>query len=121
MTSVLLVDDDPGIRFLERMVLKVADAGFTIVGEASSGEEAMARWRDLQPDVVVLDDRLPGLTGLEVAGLILAEHPGQLIVLFTHSDDEALAARARVPGVRVCLPKTELRALPARLLPTRRP
>ena len=118
MVSVLLVDDDADIRFLERMVLKVSARGFTVVGEASSGDEAIARWRQLHPDVIVLDDGLPNMRGLDIAGRILAEQPDQLIVLLTAHEHNAVAARARALGVRLCLPKADIRRLPARLLST---
>lgn len=119
MVSVLIVDDDANIRFLERMVLKVAALGFTVAGEASSGDEAIARWRQLQPDVIVLDDGLPSMRGLDIARRILAEQPDQVIVFLTAYEDEAVASRAKLLGVRLCLPKTDIRRLPARLLSTR--
>ena len=117
MASVLIVDDDPDIRFLERMALKIADQGFTVVGEASSGEEALTLWRELRPDVIVLDDRLPSLRGLDVARLILAEQPAQVIVLLTPYEDDAVTTTALSLGVRVCLPKTDLGRLLTQLLP----
>ena len=116
MPSVLIVDDDPNIRFVERMLLKSADGRFTVVGEASSAEDAIRRWRDLRPDVIVLDDRLLGMRGLDVARVVLAEQPGQIIVLFSAQHDAATVAAALALGVRVCLPKTDLGRLPAQLL-----
>jgi len=116
MPSVLIVDDDPNICFLERMVLKSANGAFTVVGEASSGEDAIRQWRDLRPDMIILDDQLPGMRGLDVARFILVEQPGQAIVLFTGQHDPATVAAALSLGVRACLPKTDLRFLPAQLL-----
>ena len=116
MPSVLIVDDDPNICFLERMVLKSIDGRFTVAGEASSGEDAIRRWRDVRPDVIVLDDQLPGMRGLDVARLILAEQPGQIIVLFSAQHDSVTVAAALALGVRACLPKTELGRLAAQLL-----
>jgi two-component system, chemotaxis family, chemotaxis protein CheY len=115
MASVLIVDHDPDIRFLERMVLKLADRGFTVVGEAASGEEAIDCWRDLHPDVIVLEDRLPRLRGLDVARLILAEEPAQTIALLTASEDDAVAVTALDLGIQVCLPKRDLQRLAAEL------
>lgn len=106
MPSVLIVDDEPDIRFLVRCLVEEAD--WRVVGEASSGEEAVARCRELRPDVVVLDQRMPGLTGLETALRILAEDRDQPIVLFTMVMDDALTQRARAIGVRECLSKSDL-------------
>jgi len=116
MPSVLIVDDDPNMRFLERMVLEAADARFEVVGEAPSGEDAIRHWRDLQPQVIVMDDRLPGMRGLDAARLILAEQPHQVIVLVTAQHDTATVAAAMALGVRGCLAKTDVRRLPGQLL-----
>jgi CheY-like chemotaxis protein len=114
MPSVLIVDDEPDIRFLVRCLVEEAD--WRVAGEASSGEEAVVRWRELRPDVIVLDHRMPGLTGLEAAALILAEDGAQPIVLFTMVKDDALDQRATALGVRVCLSKTDLHRLVATLM-----
>ena len=116
MRSVLIVDDDPNMCFLERMVLETAYGEFEVVGEAPSGEDAIRRWRDLHPQVIVIDDRLPGMRGLDVARLILAEQPDQVIVLVTAQHDTATVRAALALGVRACLPKTDVRRLPAQLL-----
>ena len=116
MPSVLIVDDDPNMCFLERMVLEAADGRFEVVGEAPSGEDAVRRWRDLHPQVIVMDDRLPGMSGLDAARLILAEQPDQVIVLVTAEHDAATVAAAIALGVRACLPKTDVRRLPGQLL-----
>jgi two-component system invasion response regulator UvrY len=116
MPSVLIVDDDPNMCFLERMVLETAGGQFQVVGEVPSGEEAIRRWRDLHPQVIVMDDHLPGMRGLDAARLILAEQPDQVIVLVTAHHDAATAAAAFAVGVRACLPKKDVRRLPGQLL-----
>jgi len=116
MPSVLIVDDDSDICFLERMVLRSADGRFTVVGEAASGDDAIRCWRELRPNIIVLDDHLPDMRGLDVARLILGEEPGQVIVLVTADYDDAAASAASLLGVRAYLPKTELRRLLAQVL-----
>ena len=116
MPSVLIVDDDPNMCFLERMVLEAADGRFEVVGEAPSGEDAIRDWRDLQPQMIVMDDRLPGMRGLDAARLILAEQPRQVIVLVTAQHDTATVVAAMAVGVRACLAKTDVRRLPGQLL-----
>jgi DNA-binding NarL/FixJ family response regulator len=114
MASLLIVDDDSNARFLVQQTVEAPDGALSVIGEASSGDEAIDRWRELHPDILVLDHLMPGLSGLEVAERVLAEDPGQLIVLFTAHRDEALARRAAELGVRACVRKTDV----GRLRPT---
>lgn len=62
--------------------------------------------------MVLLDHRMPGRTGLEVAEEILAGHPDQLIVLFSAQLDHATMSHADEIGVAACVPKTDIRQLP---------
>ena len=78
------------MRLLARVFLE--RGGFNVVDEAEDGPQALERFQDLNPppipSVVLLDNRMPGLTGLEVAEQMLARHPSQVIVLFSaHLDD----------------------------------
>jgi DNA-binding NarL/FixJ family response regulator len=68
--------------------------------------------RTEHPEVVVLDQRMPGGTGLETARRILAEHPDQAIVLFSSYLDRDVLAQAQNLGVRACLAKDDIRQLP---------
>ena len=61
---------------------------------------------------MLLDNRMPGLTGLEVAERILAEHPDQVIVLFTAHLDDALQEKARAIGITACASKMESFRIP---------
>lgn len=64
MITVLLVDDQPLIRLGFRMVLGSA-ADLKVVGEADNGQTAVAMTRDLDPDVVLMDVRMPLMDGIE--------------------------------------------------------
>jgi two-component system chemotaxis response regulator CheY len=116
MTTMLIVDDELDMRMLVRIVIEMANNGLDIVGEAADGPEALQIWRDLDgppvPDVVILDNRMPGLSGLEVAEQILQERPDQLILLYSAFLDDAVRARAAEIGVTRCVSKQELDALP---------
>lgn len=96
---VLIVDDEHGSRFMARLFLE--EAGFE-PDEAGSGVEALERCGSVDYDVVVLDHRMPGLSGLDVAReLTESDYPAQ-ILLFTayHAPDlEAEAAQLRLPIV----------------------
>ncbi len=117
MTTMLIVDDEMDMRMLVRVVIEMANHGLSIVGEAADGDEALRVWRDLNgppiPDVIILDNRMPGLTGLEVARRILDERPGQLIVLYSAFLDEEVRSEAHEIGISTCVSKDDLEQLPA--------
>lgn len=117
MTTMLIVDDELDMRMLVRIVIEMANHGLTIVGEAADGAEALRVWRDLDgppvPDVIILDNRMPGLSGLEVAAQILEERPGQLIVLYSAYLDSEVRASAAALGITRCVSKQDLDRLPA--------
>jgi len=112
--SVFVVDDEPEMRMLARVFLE--RAGFSVVDEAEDGHQALERFEDLNPppipSVVLLDNRMPGLTGLEVAEQMLSRHPGQIIILFSAHLDAAVQARARSLGITACVSKMEASRLP---------
>jgi two-component system invasion response regulator UvrY len=99
---VLTVDDQELFRGVARDVIE-ATPGFESVGEASSGEEALEAVERLAPELVLLDVRMPGLDGIEVARRLLAMHPEVVVVLISMEDriDVPSAAQLRtVPFVR---------------------
>lgn len=116
MTTMLIVDDELDMRMLVRIVIEMANHGLSIVGEAADGTEALKVWRDLDgppvPDVVILDNRMPGLSGLDVAEQILHERPGQIIVLYSAFLDSEVRAKAAALGITRCVSKQELEQLP---------
>ncbi|WP_084960776.1 response regulator [Thermoactinospora rubra] len=88
MIRLLIVDDHPVVREGLRGMLE-ADPGITVVGEAASGGEAVVRARDLRPDVVLMDLRMPGGDGVSATGRILADRPQtRVIVLTTYETDQ---------------------------------
>ena len=100
MASLLVADDDPDIRFLLRRKVEAAAGPLSVLGEAASGDEAVEMWRRLRPDAIVLNQRMPGLSGLEAAALILGEHPGQVIILFTGFWDHVIERASAELGIR---------------------
>ena len=83
---VLIVDDESPARERLRSML-AEDGAFEVVGEASHGEQALQMVETLTPDIVLLDVRMPGVDGLEVARH-LAAHPEPPAVIFTTAFDE---------------------------------
>lgn len=113
--GVLVVDDEPDMRVLLQAVIDAANQGLRVVGHAASGEEAIERWRETRPDVILLDQRMPGMTGLEAAEQILAEEPDQWIILFSAFLDASTIARAEELGIRDWLAKDNVAAIPEAL------
>jgi two-component system, NarL family, invasion response regulator UvrY len=100
---VLTVDDQALFRGIAREVIN-ATPGFEVAGEAASGEEALTAVDALEPQLVLLDVRMPGMDGVEVARRIGAAHPETVVVLISveESVDVPSAAQLtdRVPFVR---------------------
>ena len=95
MIRVVLVDDQTLVRSGFRMILK-AEPGIEVVGEAADGREAIAAVRELRPDLVLMDIRMPNLDGLEATRRTLAEpNPPRVLVLTTFDLDEYVFAALR--------------------------
>jgi NarL family two-component system response regulator LiaR len=87
----------------------------TVVGEAATGAEAIEQWREIEPDVILLDQQMPDMTGLEAAAAILAVQPDQYIILFSAFLDADTHRRASELGIRECVPKTDVSRIPGAL------
>ena len=99
---VLTVDDQELFRGVARDVIE-ATPGFESIGEAASGEEALEAVQRLDVDLVLLDVRMPGMTGIEAAPRIVATRPDVLVVLISleeRVDIPSLPQLASVPLVR---------------------
>jgi len=104
-TRLLLVDD----HFFVRAGLAVSLNGepdLAVVGGAGDGAEALTQFRALQPDVVLMDGRLPGAHGCEVIALLRAEFPGARVILLSIDDTEEDVARALDAGAMSYLGKS---------------
>lgn len=90
MARVFLVDDHEVVRRGVRDLLEAED-DLEVVGEAGTGEEAIARVGSARPDVAVVDLRLPDLDGIEVCRELRSRHPDlSCLILTSYADDEAL-------------------------------
>jgi len=100
---VLLVDDHDLFRTGLRNLLE--EEGVDVVGEAAAGEEALRHVRELQPDVVVMDLNMPGMTGVEATKKIIAHAPLTRVVVLTISDQDGDVMEAIFAGACVYLIK----------------
>jgi response regulator NasT len=101
----MVVDDTDHVRRMLRNMLELD--GFSVVAEASGGEEAVALVEDANPDVVVIDYKMPVVDGLQAAARIREKRPEQVMILYTAFVDADLEQRARDVGVSVVLGKVE--------------
>jgi DNA-binding NarL/FixJ family response regulator len=106
---VLIVDDHPVVRSGLAGMLAVED-DLVVVGEAGDGEEAVARVAALNPDVVLMDLRMPRLDGAGATARILGAHPGTRVLVLTTFDTDADIVRAVEAGATGYLLKDTPRA-----------
>ncbi len=90
MVSVLLVDDHPMVRASMKALLETTEH-VEVVGEATSGEEAVEKARALRPDIVIMDLAMPGMGGVQATRRITELGLGlKVLVVTIHDEDEYL-------------------------------
>ena len=109
---VLVVDDHADVRFLVRAILGDAGPEVTYAGEAAGASEALDALERTDPDVVVLDARMPGVDGFETAALLLERRPGLPILLCSAIVDDEIRSRAQAAGIAACVSKDHFEAIP---------
>ncbi len=95
-TRIMIADAEPIIRMGLREMLQ--EQGYIVVGEASDGQTAIDVAREVRPDVVVMDIRMPGVDGIAAAEILTAERIAPIILITAYPDRE-LVERARDAGV----------------------
>jgi DNA-binding NarL/FixJ family response regulator len=103
--SVLVVDDTDHVRRMLVAMLKLD--GFDVVGAAVDGADAVRMASEVDPDVIVMDLRMPIVDGIEATRQIKALRPEQVVILYTAYLDRAIEDEAREAGVTICLGKIE--------------
>jgi two-component system, NarL family, invasion response regulator UvrY len=101
---VLIVDDQRPFRDAAKVVFNLLD-DFEVVGEATSGEEALALAESLRPDLVVMDINLPGINGVDATRQLAAQHPGTFTILVSTYEVNALPHGASTSGALAYLHK----------------
>jgi DNA-binding NarL/FixJ family response regulator len=109
MIKILLVDDHPVVREGLRGML-AAEEDLTVVAEAGGAAEAVAAVRAHEPDVVLMDLRMPGGDGVEATARVLAQRPAARVVVLTTYDTDADILRAVEAGAAGYLLKDASRA-----------
>ncbi|MGS0686275.1 response regulator [Nakamurella sp. GG22] len=104
MIRVLVVDDHHLVRAAVSALLSVAE-GVTVVGECSDGAQVMATAASVQPDVVLMDLRMPVMSGLEVTRQLTVTAPDMKVLILTAMADAATMRALEKAGARGCLAK----------------
>lgn len=107
---VLLVDDHTVVREGARTMLS-GSPDIVVVGEASSGEEALQRVQELAPHVVLMDIRMPGMSGTEAARRIKSASPTTSVIMLTMYDSDMYVVEAIQAGAAGYLTKDVSREL----------
>ncbi|WP_222851142.1 response regulator [Phytoactinopolyspora mesophila] len=107
VVSVLVVDDQEPFRAAARFVVG-ATAGYEVVGEAATGEEALRIAQRVRPSLVLMDINLPGISGLEATRQLIRADPDVSVLLLSTYSAADLPAGARTCGARAYVHKIEL-------------
>lgn len=103
--KVLVVDDTDHVRNMLVDMLELD--GFEVVGMAASGQEAIDLAERTNPDVVIMDYKMPGMDGLTSARAIKQRKPEQHIIIYTAYLDPQLEAEAKAAGIAMTIGKVE--------------
>lgn len=104
--TVLIVDDHPSFRASARLLLE--SEGYRVVGEADDGESALARARELTPDLVLLDVQLPDCDGFRVAECLTCAEKAPAVILTSSREACDYGSLVERSGARGFIPKDEL-------------
>jgi len=102
---VMVVDDTDHVRGMLTSMLSLD--GFAVVGEAASGQAALDVIDDADPDVVVVDYKMPVMDGLATARRIRERREAQVMILYTAYVDDELERAATEAGISLCIGKVD--------------
>ena len=103
---IVLVEDNDVFRSALELLLGIQD-GFEVVGAVGDGRSAAPACTELEPDVVVMDYRLPGLDGVEATAAVREACPSAKVVCLTASADALEVSALRAAGAVECLRKDQ--------------
>lgn len=104
MIRVLVVDDHDLVRTgISRMLADIS--GLQVIGQADSGEDAIRKARELKPDVVLMDVKMPGIGGLEATRKLLRSYPDLKVIAVTICEEDPFPTRLLQAGAAGYLTK----------------
>ena len=102
-TTIMVVDDFP---FASKQIKDIVeDNGYEVIGYAKDGEEAIELYKELKPDIVILDIIMPGLIGLETAETLKKQDPAVKILMLSSLCDAGTMEEVKSIGVKHLIPK----------------
>lgn len=102
-TTIMVVDDSP---FASKQIKDIVeDNGYEVIGYAKDGEEAIEFYKELKPDIVILDIIMPGLNGLETAEILKKQDPAVKILMLSSLCDAGTMEEVKSIGVKHLIPK----------------
>lgn len=102
-TTIMVVDDSP---FASKQIKDIVeDNGYEVIGYAKDGEEAIELYKELKPDIVILDIIMPGLNGLETAEILKKQDPAAKILMLSSLCDAGTMEEVKSIGVKHLIPK----------------
>lgn len=102
-TTIMVVDDSP---FASKQIKDIVeDNGYEVIGYAKDGEEAIELYKELKPDIVILDIIMPGLNGLETAEILKKQNPAVKILMLSSLCDAGTMEEVKSIGVKHLIPK----------------
>lgn len=102
-TTIMVVDDSP---FASKQIKDIVeDNGYEVIGYAKDGEEAIELYKELKPDIVILDIIMPGLNGLETAEILKKQDPAVKILMLSSLGDAGTMEEVKSIGVKHLIPK----------------
>jgi two-component system chemotaxis response regulator CheY len=107
VTRILVVDDNPSVRRYLRGVLEQQE-DWQVCDEARNGQEAVERFQQIRPDLVVLDFQMPEMNGLDAARIITQLSPETPILMVTLYLSKQLSEEARKAGIRGTCAKADI-------------
>ncbi|MDP0500432.1 MAG: response regulator transcription factor [Verrucomicrobiota bacterium JB022] len=111
--KVLLVDDEAHVRLYVKMILR--QMGVSQIVEATSGREALERFQQEQPEAVLMDINMPGMTGIEALQAIQKHNPQAIVVMLTAQASRQLVEECQRAGasyyIRKDTPRQQIQEL----------
>lgn len=102
-TTIMVVDDSP---FASKQIKDIVeDNGYEVIGYAKDGEEAIELYKELKPDIVILDIIMPGLNGLGTAEILKKQDPAVKILMLSSLCDAGTMEEVKSIGVKHLIPK----------------
>ena len=102
-TTIMVVDDSP---FASKQIKDIVeDNGYEVTAYAQDGEEAIELYKELKPDIVILDIIMPGLNGLETAEILKKQDPDVKILMLSSLCDSGTMEEVKSIGVKHLIPK----------------